>query len=218
MSQRNRRTFLGGTSLAIAAMTTKGLFAELLDLTPPVGEGPFYPDKLPLDTDNDLLRINDAITPAVGDITHLTGRLLDRKGDPIRNAVVEIWQVDNNGVYIHSQSSGSGNLDKNFQGFGRFLTGTKGNYYFRTLKPVAYPGRPPHIHFKVKRKGEPDFTTQMFVKGDKRNERDGLFRRSDSAGRQSLLVDFKPLESSKAGELQAHFDIVMGVTPEDDHE
>ena len=218
MATWNRRRFLQASSLAATAFTTKGLFAELLDLTPRVGEGPFYPDKLPLDTDNDLLRINDAITPAVGDITHLSGRLLDRHGSPIRNAIVEIWQVDNNGVYIHSGSNASNELDHNFQGFGRFLTGTKGQYYFRTIKPVAYPGRPPHIHFKIKRKGERDFTTQMFVQGDKRNERDGLFRRADNDGRQSLLVDFTPLDGSKANELQANFDIILGVTPEDHHE
>ena len=67
-------------------------------------EGPFYPDKLPLDTDNDLLIINDGITPAVGEITHLTGRILDAKGNPVRNALVEIWQCDSNGAYLHTGS------------------------------------------------------------------------------------------------------------------
>ena len=68
---------------------TSGAFAEALTLTPSQTEGPLYPDNLPLDTDNDLLRINESTTPAVGEITHLGGKILDHKGDPIRNAVVE---------------------------------------------------------------------------------------------------------------------------------
>src|SRR6516164_2264896 len=133
--RRTRRGFLGALALGTAAYTTRGAFAEELDLTPRVQEGPFYPIKLPLDTDNDLLIINDSITPAVGDVTHLSGRILDAKGDPIRNALVEIWQVDHNGVYLHSEDTHA-ERDKNFQGFGRFLTGSSGEYYFRTIKPV----------------------------------------------------------------------------------
>ena len=86
--------------------------AEELAQTPRQTEGPFYPDKLPLDTDNDLIIINDDLTPAVGEITHLTGRILDAKGDPVRNALVEIWQCDANGVYLHSRT---GNRDKQRQ-------------------------------------------------------------------------------------------------------
>ena len=82
-----------------------GAFAEALTLTPRQTEGPFYPDRLPLDTDNDLIIVNDGITPAVGEITHLTGKLLDANGNPLRNAVVEIWQVDGNGVYLHTPSA-----------------------------------------------------------------------------------------------------------------
>src|SRR5205814_5929406 len=101
----SRRMFLGAFALGAAAFTTRGLFAEELSRikTPAQTEGPFYPDKLPLDTDNDLLIVNDAVTPAVGDVTHLSGRILDARGDPIRNALVEIWQVDAKGIYIHSE-------------------------------------------------------------------------------------------------------------------
>jgi protocatechuate 3,4-dioxygenase beta subunit len=95
--------------------------------TPAQTEGPFYPNHLPLDTDNDLIVINDAISPAVGEITHLSGRILDANGDPIRNAIVEIWQVDNNGAYLHDGTSNRDQRDGNFQGFGRFLTGSTGN-------------------------------------------------------------------------------------------
>jgi protocatechuate 3,4-dioxygenase beta subunit len=86
----NRRSFLSTLALGAAAFTTRGLFAEELARvrTPPQTEGPFYPDKLPLDTDNDLLVINDGITPAVGEVTHLTGKILDARGNPVRNALV----------------------------------------------------------------------------------------------------------------------------------
>src|SRR5205823_7986622 len=118
--------------------------------TPPLTEGPFYPDRLPLDTDNDLIIVSNAITPAVGEITHLTGRVLGLDGVPVRGAVVEIWQVDSKGVYIHSADSGHRQRDTHFQGFGRCPTGAKGEYAFRTIKPVPYTGRTPHIHVKVK--------------------------------------------------------------------
>lgn len=217
---RNRRSFIKGLGVSAAAMTlptfwnVPGAFAEALTLTPRQTEGPFYPDRLPLDTDNDLIIVNDSITPAVGEITHLTGKLLDAKGNPIRNAVIEIWQVDGNGVYVHSRSAGE-RRDANFQGFGRFLTGTKGEYYFRTVKPVPYPGRTPHIHFKVKQRDRREFTTQCYVKGHAQNERDGIYRSiRDPQARESITVDFKPIEKSKTGDLEARFDIVLGTTPE----
>jgi protocatechuate 3,4-dioxygenase, beta subunit len=198
------------------AFTAPGAFAEALSLTPRQTEGPFYPKDLPLDTDNDLLVINDALTPAIGKVTHLSGRLLDAKGDPIRNAVVEIWQVDGNGVYLHKGSGKGDRRDANFQGFGRFLTGSTGEYYFRTIRPVAYPGRTPHIHFAVKMKGREKWTTQCYVKGEASNEKDGVLRGiKDQKVRESVLVEFAAIENSKAGELAARFDIVMGFTPVD---
>src|SRR5271157_2017806 len=130
VTRDNRRVFLSTLTLGAAAFATRGLFADELVRTPKQTEGPFYPNKLPLDTDNDLLVINDGITPAVGELTYLTGRILDAKGDPVRNALVEIWQVDNNGAYIHTKDPHRDKHDTNFQGFGRFLTGSTGEYYF----------------------------------------------------------------------------------------
>ena len=159
--------------------------------------------------------INDSITPAVGEITHLTGRVLSRNGSPIRNATVEIWQVDNNGAYLHSRSGNREKRDANFQGFGSFLTGSKGEYYFRTIKPVPYPGRTPHIHFAVKVPGQEKFITQCYVRGEPQNERDGILRSiRDPKAREAVLVDFAPIPDSRIGELAANFDIVLGFTPE----
>ena len=183
--------------------------------TPAQMEGPFYPDKLPLDTDNDLLIINDKLTPAVGTITHLTGKILGANGEPLRNAVVEIWQCDNNGAYLHSRSDNGKKRDGNFQGFGRFLTGASGEYYFRTIKPVAYPGRTPHIHFMIKKGDKELLTTQCYVKDDPGNERDGIYRSvRDQKLRDAITAEFVPLKNSKIGELAANFNLVLGVTPE----
>ena len=216
----SRRGFLNRMALSTAALGAAsffapGAFAEELVRTPRQTEGPFYPDKLPLDTDNDLIIVNESVTPAVGEITHLGGKILDAKGDPIRNALVEIWQVDNNAIYLHTRGGSREKRDSNFQGFGRFMTGSSGEYYFRTIKPVPYPGRTPHIHFAVKIKGQDRFTTQCYVKGHPNNERDGVLRGiRDAKQKESVLCDFTPMKGSKIGELATTFDIVLGFTPE----
>ncbi|HEX4146146.1 MAG TPA: protocatechuate 3,4-dioxygenase [Pirellulales bacterium] len=211
----DRRQILRGVALAAASSLTRGLWAEELAVTPKMTEGPFYPDKLPLDTDNDLIIVNDAITPALGEVTHLTGRVLSSSGEPVRNAFVEIWQVDNNGVYLNTHDR-HGNRDANFQGYGRFLTDSSGQYYFRTIKPIPYPGRTPHIHFGISQNGRRIYTTQLFINGHAQNEDDGVLADGgDPQARKRLMVDFNPLPDSRIGELAANFDIVMGVTPED---
>jgi protocatechuate 3,4-dioxygenase, beta subunit len=213
-----RRMFLGASTLGLAAWTIPGVFADELIKTPRQTEGPFYPNKLPLDTDNDLIVINDTITPAIGEITHLTGKVFDPKGNPLRGVVVEIWQCDGNGVYLHTDDSKSkqDKLDKHFQGFGRFTTAKTGEYYFRTIKPVPYPGRTPHIHVKVKKGGKELLVTQLYVAGEEeRNKKDGVYMGvKDEKVRKSITVEFAKIKESKIGELSANFDIVLGSTPE----
>ncbi|MEM7231617.1 MAG: protocatechuate 3,4-dioxygenase [Planctomycetota bacterium] len=219
----SRREFLtqftaGAGALAFGStfFTTPGLFAEELTRTARQVEGPFYPDKLPLDTDNDLLIINDKITPAVGKVTHLSGRVLDLKGKPLRNVVVEIWQCDSGGAYLHTKSANDNKRDKNFQGFGRFLTNAKGEYYFRTIRPVPYPGRTPHIHLIVKKADKRLLTSQLYVAGDPGNEKDVLYRRiKTKEAKATITIPFKPIKDSKIGELSANADIIVGLTPED---
>jgi protocatechuate 3,4-dioxygenase beta subunit len=215
-TDQGRRRALRLLALGSLFASRAGAYAEELVRTPRMTEGPFYPDRLPLDTDNDLLVITDAIEPADGEVTWLSGRVVDASGSPLRNALVEIWQVDGHGAYLHSRTGNAENRDKCFQGYGRFLTGTDGAYGFRTVKPVPYPGRTPHIHFKISRRGERLLTTQCFVKGHPQNQRDGIFRGiHDERQRESVSVDFRPLEGSSIGELTARFDIVLGLTPED---
>lgn len=195
-------------------MSVPGAYAAALMETPSQTEGPFYPDRLPLDTDNDLVVVNDSLDPSAGIVTWVSGRILDSRGFPVRNAVVEIWQADAHGVYLHSKSDNASQRDRHFQGFGRFLTGSTGEYLFRTIKPVPYPGRTPHIHYAVKRPGRPKFTTQCYIRGEPLNEKDGVLNGvKDAKARKLLLASFDPLEGSKVGELKARFDIVLGHTP-----
>lgn len=211
-----RRAFLRQLAWGSSLFAVPGLFAEQLILTPRQTEGPFYPDQLPLDTDNDLVTVNDSLTPSVGEVTWLSGRLLTATGSPIRNATIEIWQCDHSGVYLHSRSGGDlEKRDRHFQGFGRFVTGSTGEYVFRTIKPVAYPGRTPHIHLAVKIKGKKELVSQCYIKGHPGNARDmvlGGIR--DPKQRESVVVDFLPLSGSRANELTARWDLVLGLTPE----
>lgn len=215
ISLPDRRYFLTTLSLGVAAFTASAAYSDELTKTPPMTEGPFYPDKLPLDTDNDLILINDKKKASLGQISHLTGRVLDTNGNPVRGAVVEIWQCDNNGAYLHSGTSNKEKRDANFQGYGRFLTGSKGEYYFRTIKPVAYPGRTPHIHVKVKKNNKELICSQCFVKGHPGNEKDGIWKNiKDPKARDLVTVAFDPIAKSRTDELAASMDLVVGVTPE----
>lgn len=203
-----RRRMLCG----VLACATLPALAQSLAPTPGQTEGPFYPDRLPLDQDNDLTVVAGHHASAAGEVTDLTGRILDVRGQPLRNVVVEIWQVDNNGHYIHTADAGAGN-DADFQGFGRFETGRDGAYRFRTIKPVPYPGRTPHIHVKLHKGGRELLTTQLYVQGHPLNERDGVLRGiRDARQRASVLVPFLP-SSERSGELAARCDIVLGMTP-----
>ena len=213
------RTLWAGT-VGAAALWTPGVLADELLTTPSDRglEGPFYPDAMPLDTDNDLLIVNDGITPAVGEITHLHGTVTTATGAPVRNAFIEIWQCDSNEWYRH-RFGGREDMtpDPNFQGYGRFLTNHKGEYYFRTIKPVTYTiggvTRTPHIHFAISRHGRRIFTSQMLINGHPENRNDGdIARIHNPVALETLLVDFHPLPGSKIGELTATFDIVLGQT------
>jgi protocatechuate 3,4-dioxygenase beta subunit len=211
-----RRTFLGQSLAGASLLISPQLLADELQRTAEVAEGPFYPNHMPLDTDNDLLIINHSDQVAIGEVTHLSGRVLTADGGPVRNAFVEIWQCDHSGAYLHPGSSNKDQQDKNFQGYGRFLTDAAGRYYFRTIKPVPYPGRTPHIHFGVSQHGRRVLTTQMLIRGEPRNEQDGLFRQlTDPKQRATILVDFLPIAESRIGELTANFDIVLGMTPDE---
>jgi protocatechuate 3,4-dioxygenase beta subunit len=211
-----RRRFLKALGLGGGVLFTRpGLFAQTLVQTPAQTIGPYYPDRMPLDQDNDLLVINDAITPAVGEVTWLSGRILGRNGQPLRNALIEIWQADVNGAYIHTQSPRT-NRDANFQGYGKFLTGSTGQYLFRTVKPGLYPGRTRHVHAQITSATGEKLVSQLYVQGDPLNANDGVLNGiRDQAQRNSVIVPWAPIPDSLSGELAANWDIVFGFTPAD---
>jgi protocatechuate 3,4-dioxygenase, beta subunit len=210
----DRRQFLRWIAIGGAAGTlfsVRGAFAQELVRTPPQTEGPYYPIQLPLDQDNDLLIVNDSITPAVGEIVELSGRVLTPSGTPVRNATVEIWQADNTGAYLHPRSSGYATRDMNFQGYGRFETASGGEYRFRTIKPGLYTGRTRHIHFKIKAAGRQELTTQCYFQGEARNASDNVLRGiRNERERNSVIVGLEPVSGSKVGAVAGKFDIVLG--------
>ena len=212
----SRRSLLGAlVAGGGASLAPRGGYAEALRETARTTEGPFYPDALPLDTDNDLLVLNDALTPSTGRVAYLSGRVLGPTGAPVRNAIVEIWQCDARGSYLHSKGRVA-ERDPNFQGYGRFLTSASGEYAFRTIRPVSYSQygltRAPHVHFAISRNGRRVLTTQVHVAGDPLNADDGVLGRLDSAARATVIADFTPIPDSPLGEVAARWDIVLGRT------
>ncbi|MBC5766010.1 protocatechuate 3,4-dioxygenase [Ramlibacter albus] len=171
-------------------------------LTPSQTEGPFYPVALPADSDFDLLR-NGKLQYGRGQPAWVEGQVLDPQGRAVGGATVEIWQCDEAGHYHHPGDGGR--ADPAFQGFGRVNVGADGKYRFRTIKPVQYSGRTPHIHFKVKLGGRELLTTQLYVEGDAGNERDFLWRNLPADARAALTVPFQ----RGADGLRAEFPIVV---------
>jgi protocatechuate 3,4-dioxygenase beta subunit len=213
----SRRRLVQSLTLTAAGLWAPGAFAELLTLTPDMTEGPFFPDKLPLDQDNDLIRMTDHTTPAVGTITNLSGRVLDKNGNPVKDALVELWQADDHGTYIHTKGAAQGERDPGFQGYGKFETAKDGGWKFRTIKPGLYTGRTRHYHFGVTLKGQPRFATQLFFKDEPANAKDGILRSlQDEKTAAAVVREFKPVADTK--ELAATWDIVLGLTPGDNHD
>lgn len=212
----SRRRLLHSLLLATGGIITGSVYAEALTLTPRATEGPYYPDHLPLDQDNDLTMIIGGKAPANGVVTEFGGRLLNVDGKPIQDAVIELWQSDNNGCYIHSRGTQQGKeRDPQFQGYGKIETNAKGEYRFRTILPGLYTGRTLHYHIRVKQNEKSMLTTQLFIAGIPQNDRDGILRSMGTEQqRLSIIREFKPM-SAESKELAATWDIVIGHTPEE---
>ena len=198
-----RRTALGRLVWPVAAWGLPVWAKPTRHLTPAQTEGPYYPLTLPADTDADLLR-QGATVYGRGQACTLSGVVVDAGGAPVAGAVVEIWQCDADGHYRHP---GDGDrADPAFQAFGRVGVDAGGGWRFRTIRPVAYGGRTPHIHVKVRRGSRTLLTTQLYVAGDPGNERDFLWRGlRDPLDRAAITVPFSP----GADGLEARFDIVV---------
>ena len=204
----SRRHLIRGLTLAVGFAFAGAAAAARLMVTPNQGPGPFYPETLPLDSDNDLVRVQGRTERAQGKLTHIMGKILGQDGRPLLQARVEIWQCDALGHYHHPRNGGG--ADPNFQGFGHTVTGEDGGYRFRTIKPVPYPGRTPHIHFGVSGKGIRPMTTQMYVAGNPKNKTDWILNSvRDPQARENLIVSLRPAPQIEPGALAGTFNIVI---------
>ena len=223
-----RRRFLKALAVASAGFTLPGYLAEALTLSPEMTQGPYYPEarNLPLDDDNDLVTLNDSTTAATGIITYLSGRVLDCNGIPIKDALVELWHADHAGNYIYDEDyQRNPDADPHFQGFGQFMTGSSGQYLFRTVKAGLYEGRTRHFHLGVTVPGQAErSTTQTFwnevardehgEQWDIQNDNDMVLQGiDDAAQRAAAVLTYRPVPGTTSGEVAAHFDFVAGFTP-----
>ncbi len=201
---RARRLFIASAAALAAPAWISPVLAQARNLrpTPSQTEGPFYPVRLPADSDADLLK-NGNVAYGKGQPAWVEGTVTDLGGAPVSGAVVEIWQCDHAGHYHHPGDGGR--ADPAFQGFGQVTVGRDGRYRFRTLKPVPYSGRTPHIHVKVRLDRMELLTTQLYVQGDPGNERDFLWRRLTDEGRAALTVPF----TAGGDGVRANFPIVV---------
>jgi protocatechuate 3,4-dioxygenase beta subunit len=208
ISHSRRRVIAWLGASAIAPLGVTPALAEVHAPTPRMTEGPFYPNRIPADSDADLTHVAGRAAAAQGIVLDVSGRVIDREGRPRAGAKVEIWQCDARGEYHHvGEREGSG--DDNFQGYGAVITDAEGRYAFRTIRPVPYPGRTPHIHFTVVESNRRRLTSQMFIEGESGNERDGIYRSlgRDERARVTMRLADAPRESG--AQLRGALDIVL---------
>ena len=231
ISNERRRILVWMGAAAVAPLVPTPLLADDRPATPRMTEGPFYPTSFPADTDADLTRVSGHARGAEGtvlDVTVPQGVLEDlldggaelvadqdvlvRRSDgdervgAVRSREDEL-RIDEGGAAEQSvvdvgEPAGSG--DPDFQGFGAMMTDAEGRYAFRTIKPVPYPGRTPHIHFTVVENGKRRLTSQMFIEGEPGNARDFLYR---DLGRSASLVTMRLADNGKG--LAGTLDIVL---------
>ena len=197
----------GMVTLAVAFLFAGAAWAASLAPTPEQTLGPFYPSVLPEDRDADLLVVKGRDGRAQGTVLHLAGRVTDTSGDPVADARVEIWQSDVYGRYLLPKDGAPGKRDPNFQGYGQAGTDSAGAYKFRTIRPVPYESRPPHIHFQVTHPRFRAFVTQMYVVGDPGRDNPAYF--GGQRVRDALSVTLHPADGAEPGALSARFDIVL---------
>lgn len=208
MTVFTRRALVGSAAAAafFAAMPARA--QAKLTPTPRQTEGPFYPQSFPVDADADLVQVAGRSERARGTVVYLAGRIVNPDSKPIAGAEIEIWQCDAGGIYHHVGSASRG-ADPNFQGYGKARAGADGAFRFRTIKPVVYPGRTPHIHVIVKGQGA-SLTTQLYNDGEPQNERDGLFRSiRDPAARAGVLMKFRTAPELEKDALFAETRLVL---------
>lgn len=174
--------------------------------TPSQTEGPFYPRTLPAERDGDLTRVAGRTGVAQGTLLYLTGTVVRIDGAPLAGAVVELWQCDALGTYHHVGEGGP--QDENFQGYGVVTAGADGRYSFKTIRPVPYPGRTPHLHLKLRHPDAKALTTQLYVAGDS-TAGDGVIRWSGADVHERLSITLLPAAGKEQGSVAANYEFVL---------
>jgi len=201
---------LSAAALALPALaTSRRVIARMTD-------GPFYPPRSWRerwsDWDADLTRVQHAGATRVAKGEHLglEARVVDVNGRAIDGATVEIWQCDAVGHYRHPSTEPTTDaVDEAFQGFGSTQSNAQGQLRFRTIRPVPYPGRTPHIHVKVRHTTFGEVTSQLFVAGDPGNARDGLWRRLSNDDRAGLEMTLEPAANDSGLRWLVRHDLVV---------
>ena len=212
-SSRRRFTLASGATLAALAWpalaSSKRVLAAMTD-------GPFYPPRAWreqwTDWDADLSRVQrDGRTlVARGEHLGLELQLADVNGRVIDGAEVEIWQCDVLAAYRHPRVRlAVGQYDEAFQGFGASRSDSDGKLRFRTIKPVPYPGRTPHIHIKLRHASFGEVTSQLFIAGDPGNARDFLWRAVDAGDRPMLEMQLQAAAADSGLRWQARQALVV---------
>jgi len=192
LTNESRRRMLRGSIGGAALVAAAPLMSAT---TPSQAEGPFFPPNPQPDTDADMTWIEGHDHYALGEVIDLSGRVLDEEGTPVADAIVDVWQANTHGRYAHEADPNPAPLDEHFQGWAKLKTDAGGRFHVRTIKPGAYPvedgwSRPPHIHFKVARRGFHELTTQMYFAGEALNDTDRLLQSLSQAQRDMLVVAF----------------------------
>jgi protocatechuate 3,4-dioxygenase, beta subunit len=198
-----RRRLLGWLALLSFAPMARG--QQRLGPTPSQTEGPFYPRTLPAERDGDLTRVAGRSGVAQGTILYLSGTVVRTDGKPLAGALVELWQCDALGTYHHVGESGP--QDENFQGYGSMTADAGGRYAFTTIRPVAYPGRTPHLHLKLRHPDAKPLTTQLYVAGDS-TAGDSVVRWSGGDVHERLSMTLAPA-GKEPGPMAATYDFVL---------
>lgn len=214
-SQIDRRQLLRSGAILAGGAFSSSLWAADRLLTPPQTPGPFYPvPPIPAQrySDSDLTRLAPDSPLAEGDIIRVSGAVVDTHGEPLTGSVVEIWQANVGGRYNHPRDNNPAPADPNFQYWGRMATDGEGRYSFLTIRPGKYPGRTPHIHFRIREQGESDaeLVTQMyFDEFGELNAQDGIYRRLSRPEQQAVTVEFGKTTDSPEVPV-GQFTVVMG--------
>lgn len=206
-SEISRRYFLNASvAAAVVTLLPTSTIAKEYKATAQQAEGPYFPHHKQADKNANMTQVDKHSGHAVGEVLNISGRVLDTNGDPVKGAIIDIWQADSNGRYLHDNAPETSPLDPNFQYWAQLKTDDEGNYHVKTIKPHKYPAvddwiRPPHIHFKVARRGLKELTTQMYFANEPLNEIDKLYLTTPEKDRHSIVVKF---ENGKG-----QFDIVL---------